>query len=345
VVLGVFYLLALGPHLLWPSGEDTGIPLLFQILYAPLSVLRRFWWPYRHIAVVTVACAPLAALGVDRALEGLGKWAPVAVLGLVAALPLDLGFRGGAAEVVTSWWEPPAAYQALSALPEGALLELPMAVGLAQTQQSLSYQWIHGRTLVNGHAMWVRRVRPAAWDAWVTSHPLLSAILLREEGTLAAPVAVGADIERLRGEGVRFLSVNTEFFPGELAALSDDHVVLLTALFGSPVVDVDSLKVWDIAAYTGLAEVPVAGFVPPANYLADGSRMPVLETVHSLGWRPLVRDFPPQIPPEDVVRTEVDREAFERTLPPMVERKLERERARKASDAGAAPPGQAPASP
>ncbi len=327
-VAGLFYLLALGPHLLGPAGADTGVPLLGWVAYAPLAVLRRFWWPYRHLAVLGLALAPLAALGADRALGGFGRGRWAVALGLCALLPVDLASRAGLTSVVGSWWEAPEAYTLLEHLPPGALLELPVALEVAQTQQSLSYQWIHGRPLVNGHAMWVRRVRPEAWDQWLDAQPPLAAIAARERGELRAPAPISQEqVDALLDQGVRYVSVNDEFFPGELTTLRDEHLQLLEDLLGEPVVDQDMLRVWDLDRYTGLQRIEPGGFTLGEREL-DPTGRPASAEVHSLGWRPLERALPPQLPPPEVVRTEEDRALHELSLPPMIRRKLQRERAR-----------------
>ena len=60
-----------------PSGASTGIPGPFQLLYGLHPTLQRYWWPYRHILVVTLA---LLAMGSVREILGNGSLFGVALL-------------------------------------------------------------------------------------------------------------------------------------------------------------------------------------------------------------------------------------------------------------------------
>ena len=325
----IFYLLALGPHMLLPSGEDTGVPGPYLVAYGGVGVLRRFWWPYRHIAALTIVLAPLAALGAERILAQAGEWKAHAVVALVALLPMELQARATNVNVVTSWWEQPEVYEQLAERPGEVLLELPLSSEITRSQQSLSYQWAHGKTLANGHAMWVERVRPDAWDTWLASHPLLDAMHRQERGEQVGTVTLAAaSFEALQADGLQLITLSAEFFPGRLSDLAELHEVTLTELFGEPVLDQDSLLVWDVASWTGVTEVTFTSYAVPSDYITqEGGIDPHAASVHSLGWRPLQKDFPPVIPPEDAFAAESDEEKEKRikALPPMVRRRLERE--------------------
>jgi len=328
-----FYLMSLGPEIKLPGGEETGIPGPYLLVYGLSGTLRRFWWPYRHIAPMAICLVPLAALGAEALLRGLEGWRTPALVGLVALIPIELQTRGAPASVTTSWWEAPEAYEALAELPGGALLELPIYGPLARTQQSLSYQWVHGRALVNGHAMWVDRVRPTAWDEWVDAQALLSGLRDFEAGERAGEWSVSAaELAALRAEGVGYISLNPEFFPGELADLEAHYAALLEALLGPPVAEADEVRFWAIGGDGGSVSLPV--WSPPASYLAkDGTTMPTPSTINARGWRPLPRTIPPQLPPEQSHMDPNDEDAVrarERQLSPMLRRKRERDRAREA---------------
>jgi hypothetical protein len=60
---------------------------------------------------------------------------------------------------------------ALAALPEGVVLTPPIAPQAAGSQWALMAQRAHRHPLLVGHAPWVDRVRPAAWDAAVAEDP------------------------------------------------------------------------------------------------------------------------------------------------------------------------------
>ena len=301
-VAALFYLLALGPRLLWVDGTDTGVPGPFNLAYGLGGGLRRYWWPYRHVLGVAVPLAVLAARGVDLALARLPRWlAPLAALGLALLLPLDLELRGGRAAPAMTWWEPPPAYEALAELEGEVILELPLAPQVVSVQQSLIYQRVHGKGLVNGHAMWVDRVRPPAWDAWVEANSFLRLLAEYERGRLFGPFAFRPeDVLALRQQGLRYLVVNVEYLPRALFGLTERYQLIMGALFGEPVYSFrDHLFVWDMEEYNHQGFVEAPEFRLPADYLLrDGSQMLDLGHNRALGLRGLSRSFPPQLPPE-----------------------------------------------
>jgi len=319
----LFYLLALGPWLLRLDGSPTGVPGLYWLLYAGSGMLRRFWWPYRHAVVVVVALVPLAALGFDQLARWLPRWSqvPLAIL-LTASLPLDLGLRGGQAAVYSSWFQPPQGYEELAELPGEALMEVPLAPELARSQQTLGYQWVHGKRLLNGHAMWVDRVRPPAWDEWVADNSFLAALQAYETGQGDGSFAFqAADIQALQDEGLRYLVLNGEYLPGKLIGLVPRYQELFEAAFGPPLEDHRRLLlVYDLDSYTGVERVELPAFAPEDAYLStDGTSMPEAGPVNSLGWSPLDRSCPPSWP-----TSQRDREAELEDLSPMLRSKLKR---------------------
>lgn len=312
IVIGlVFGLLCLGPRLLLPSGEPTAVPGPFVLVYGWLEPLRRFWWPYRHVVGVLVPLAVLAARGFELLVA---RWKLrsgwLAAAGLVLLLPLDLGLRGGQVGAASSWWEPPPAYAAMAELPGEVMLELPLSPALVTTQQSLTYQQLHGKALVNGHAAWVARVRPRAWDTWVQSNSFLERLQEYEQGRLHGPFAFRPeDVLALHRQGVRLLVVNREYLPGPLFPLSERYEAIFTRLFGAPVYRFrDQIAVWDIARYTMAGSVEARGYRLPAELLTgDGSSAAALGHARALGLRGLSREFPPQLPPEEEPTGPVER--------------------------------------
>lgn len=309
----LFYLLALGPFLVTPTGHSTGVPGPFLLLYGLPGPLRRYWWPYRHVVGLAFALAPLAARGADRALgwfarqasEDLRPYVPViGALVLALTVPVEVAARGGRDAAASSWWSPPAAYQALAKLPGDVILELPIAPQMTGGQQTLSYQWVHGKRLLNGHAMWVDRVRPAAWDAWVAKNGLLSSLQQLEQGQVIGLIRIEAsDIDALKEVGLRYLVVNKEYFPGEMSPLLHAYNLVFTALFGEPVLQRDEgLTAWDIDAYTGITEVDPPPIRTPTALRSHkgGGLLPTVGELESLGWRDLPRRFPPNFPEEAV---------------------------------------------
>lgn len=293
----LFFLLALGPELLSPGGTGTGIPGPFRLAYGSVGVLQRYWWPYRHVVVVLFALAAFASRALPDKL-------PLA-LGLIVALPVDLMIRDGTASAPSAWWEPPEAYEAIALLPGEALIELPIAPQVVSAQQTLTYQRVHQKRLVNGHAMWVDRVRPDAWDDWVAQNSFLSVLQSYEKGELmTAPFAFRPEhVVALRKEGVRYLVVNAEYFPRALYGLVERYPAIFEPLFGEPVYTFrDHLMVWDLERYTHVGFVEdVPEFGLPEDYRdRDGTAMLDVGHGRALGLRGLARLFPPTIPPEPI---------------------------------------------
>jgi hypothetical protein len=169
--------------------------------------------------------------------------------------------------------------------------------------------------------MWVDRVRPDAWDDWVAGNRLLSGLQAFERGVGDGKVALtAADVRALLDLGVRYVVLNGEYFPGDLVGLPPRHQQLLTALFGSPVLDVRGLVLaWDLERYQGAPEVSARPFTPSADDLAtDGTWMPDAGVVDSLGWMPLDRRFPPEWPDPGAQERALE------ALPPMLRNKLRR---------------------
>jgi hypothetical protein len=316
----LFYLLSLGPRLVNAYGVPGSIPGPYLALYGALPVFRRFWWPYRHIAALTIVLLPLAAHGADRLFGWLGRMRHLALAALISVLPLEIGLRNGQVGVDSSWFSAPEGYQKLASLDGAVVLELPLSPALARCEQVLSYQWVHGKTLVNGHAQWVDRVRPDAWDTFVASNSFLAAIEMLELGKNPGHFDFAAsDLESLREMGLRHIVLNSECLPDATLRLAPIYQDLLDTLFGSPVVEqADSLRIWDTAGFTGRTSFSdLASFVPePDELTSDGSIMGKARVVLSLGWKPLSRDVPPVIPPRDEHQQALD------NLPPMIRNRL-----------------------
>lgn len=242
----------------------------YTVVYGGLAVLRRFWWPLRHTVVVHAVQAVFAAW----ALGALGAWLrgrlrrdPTAALAVAVALsgpPLLAARHLPAAVRASPMNPPPPVWLELARLPDGVLVEPPLAPELAGTQQHLLYQRWHGKTLLSGHALWVDRVRPDDWDLVLSENSLLDGMQRMERGHLDDgrfafdPV----DLERLRRGGVRWFAVNREALPLAARSTRLAYEALFTALFGLPVLRGEGVKVWDLEQWTGLTEVAL----PPAPW-------------------------------------------------------------------------------
>jgi hypothetical protein len=279
----VGWALSLGPHLTSSAGPAEGSHLPYLWLYGVHPALQRFWWPYRHAVLVSLAVAVLAA----RALEALlGHLPPraalVALVGVVAAIPIELNARGAPVLASTSRLVDPApeVVDRLAALAPGAILHLPVAPELRIGQQHLTLQIGHQHPLVDGHAMWVDRVRPAAWDAWVAESSFLTELARFERGQPipADPSRVDrfeydvADIARLRAAGLRWIIVWDEMFASEIDALPDHLRVLLSGILGEPAIQSDTMAVYDLSAHRGTGQLTAPDWDWPKDTpTGDGS--------------------------------------------------------------------------
>ena len=316
-----FYALSLGPEVLGPSGESTGLAAPFALVYRWSSTLQRFWWPYRHVAPLTLVLLPLAARGAERAIRWLDLrygW-----LLLLALLPVELYARGAVVEVASSYWTAPAAYAKLAQLPPGNVLELPIYEKIARDETSLSYQRVHQNTLVNGHAMWVDRVRPRAWDEWIASQPLLAALRAFEAGDTDGPLVLADAAAPWDDGAVAYVTLNREYYPGELDDLMEFEAAFLTAWFGKPVIRSGGVRVWDVRTPPLSRQYAWPEWTAPAGYVSSSGLAAVPDTVRSAGWLNWPRNFPPS--PPEARDSSVEETVRNARLPPGIRRKLERE--------------------
>lgn len=328
----VFFALSLGPELVGPSGESTGVPGPFAAVYRWTGTLQRFWWPYRHVAPLTLVLVPLAARGAERAL----RWLALrhgAIL-LLALVPIELYARGAVVEVGASYWQPPDAYAELARRPGGNVLELPIYEKIARDETSLSYQRVHRHPLVNGHAMWVDRVRPRAWDDWVATQPLLAALRAFEAGTGERQLALDAAVSPWDEGAVSYITLNREYYPGELDDLLEHEATFLTAWFGKPTIRAGGVRVWDVRGAPLQRSYRFPEWTAPDGYVSSSGLASMPDSVRSAGWLNWPRLFPPQAP--EARDDSLDEAIRNARLPPGIRRKLERE-ASDDDDTGAAP--------
>ncbi|MFN7146518.1 MAG: hypothetical protein ACK4YP_22275 [Myxococcota bacterium] len=274
---------SLGPYLLTPHGaaEQSHLPYLW--VYGVHPALQRFWWPYRHVVIVSLAVSVLAARLFGRLLATLPPRAGLVALGLaLVAVPLELNGRGAPVLASTARLADPlpAAVEEMRALPEGLLLDLPVAPELRIAQQHLTLQSLHGHDLLDGHAMWVDRVRPAEWDAWMAESSFLTELARFERGKAIPedPARVDrfvydvADIARLRDAGLRWIVVWDEMFAEDIDELPGHLRTLLEQLLGAPVVSGDGLTVYDLQGHREDGDVPAPDWDWPTGVrIGDGS--------------------------------------------------------------------------
>ena len=254
----------------------------YEWVYGLAGPLRRFWWPYRHVAALNIALVTLAALGADSLLKrSVFALRPklVAAFGALLALsiPAQLSLQGAPwnaqfSKVVA----PEPFYAAVATLPGARLIEPPLAPQLASSETPLIYQIYHGKQLVNGHAEWVDRVRPDAWDAFVAGNSFLSGMQKLERGELAGDfVFEAADLQALLDQDVRIMVLNREYFPVTFSGLITSYTELFTGLFGAPVEGGKRAKAWDMKAWNGSTSVVIPRFSWPTGVRRGGPTLSI----------------------------------------------------------------------
>lgn len=265
LVWALFWGLSLGP--LFPHAPYT-------VLYGLAEPLRRFWWPIRHEAMAQAAAATLGALALSAGLSRIRLEPVRAVLALLIALggPVVMRLQGVRHKVeVTDIKAPPPVYPSLAERKGGGLIEPPVAPELGGAQQQLIYQLYHRKTLLNGTALWVERVRPDAWDDIMAKNSFVAELQRLERGELDTSFRFeAADLETLRAAGFRFISINREMFPLPLKDLTDSYTTLMTVLFGQPILRANGIKVWDTGQWKGKTEATFPKFTWPSHVVKAG---------------------------------------------------------------------------
>lgn len=284
----VLVLLVFAGLMVGPTGDFSP----FSLLYSQSEALRRFWWPSRHVVLVLAVTGVLGGLiagRLDRMVRFLG---PALGLAVVVLQPVLLEAQGVPARTKQSPVVlPPEGYTELAERDGRVLLELPLAPQLAGTQQHLVYQLWHGKTLLTGHALWVDRVRPDRWDAFVRANSFLSQLQRLERGELDGTFAFeGADLQALIDQDLAWISLNREYFALELRDLVKAYPGLLRALFGAEEVRHVHLKVWDLRSWTGRTEVEIPELSWPEGLQMANGEQPLN------GRRPESPVFPVQAP-------------------------------------------------
>lgn len=263
-VVVLFYWLALGP-----GGG------LYEAVYGLAAPLRRFWWPHRHLAVVQLAAAALAARGAQALVGRFG--APVAVILALSVSPA-LRVAGDPTRVFQSPAKlPPAFYVELAAQPGELLLQLPFSPRAASTQTPLIYQLFHRKRTINGHAPWVDRVRPPAWDQLVAQNSFLAGLAAYEAGWPEERILRfdPKDLQTLIDQGFGLIVVDSEHFAFPLRPLADGYRDLLEQLFGPPVHRHKRAWAWSTAGWSGAAELTPKRWAWPAGLHPGNGTQPL----------------------------------------------------------------------
>lgn len=242
----------------------------YEWIYGLAGPLRRFWWPYRHVVVLNVALIALAARGA----ETLVRRRPWVGALLALSIPLQLELQGAPWHAHFTKAElPEPFYAALAEKPGDVLVEPPLSPEVAGGQAHLIYQLFHRKKLVAGHALWVERVRPDAWDDFVAANSFLTEMQKLERAELTDGVFRfdAADLEALRSRGVRVFVLNREYFPVAMRGLVDAYEDVFRGLFGPTTLQGKRQKAWDAAAWDGkTAEVRFEPFAWPKGIAPGG---------------------------------------------------------------------------
>jgi hypothetical protein len=260
-----FTLLAMGPAF-------TGAP--YTWLYGLAAPLKRFWWPLRHTIVATGMWSILAALALDRILKP--RFKPIGLL-VALSTPIFLSWQGAITHPrVTRLQWPAPGYEQLRDAPKGVVVEPPLNPAVTGTQQHLLSQLTHKKPMLTGHAMWVDRVRPPAWDNFMESSPLLHGLQQMELGHLGPTLRFDdAEIGRLSSQGVRWFVLNRSAFPLRLKPVVQAYRHVFTTLFGPPIHATSHLQVWDATRWTGITEVAIPALVWPSQITPAGPTQPL----------------------------------------------------------------------
>lgn len=168
LLLGVAFVLALGPRLYWTHADATDVVLPYRWLYEMFAPMRALRAPVRFDALVNFALAALAGLGAAALTEKIEtarggatarRWViggTLLVVGLIALEYLSLP----AARIVTLPVanEIPALYKWLAQQPRGVILELPMMGPDANGELDISRQYFstyHWNTTPDGYSGFV----------------------------------------------------------------------------------------------------------------------------------------------------------------------------------------------
>ena len=279
LLCGLFGVLAFGPK-----------TPLFELIYGWSTPVRRFWWPSRHLLIWTVGWGVLAGVGGRALIQNLSlRWRPFATIVLALSIPCSLWIQGDRPFHAnhTPIEHPVSAYQSVADLEGDGLWMHPLNPAVANTQLPLLLQLTHGKKLLNGHGMWVDRVRPTEWDKFVADNALLHGLSDYELGSQGQTLNISAsDIDQLLETELDLIVLDSKLIPRPLMGLVPNLAKIYGQLFGSPVLKGDQLRVWSTTNWTGVTEVSLPNWTLPHGIdLGDGRhRMP--EPVVGRGVKP-----------------------------------------------------------
>ena len=255
-IAAVFTGLTLGPFLLidaTPPLPEWSLerPLPYYYLYNDVPFFSKAYRPYRLGVVALTALAALAALGFGRLR---GRWKPALAAGtfLLAALQPHLFDDKPAARPMGDA-RVPETYAALKALPEGAVIELPLQyqpVSVANARLQY-FQVVHERPMLNCNQL-IRRTELVQFKDYVGGNRFLQTAL--DIGRQSPPLAwTDDDLAALRDDGFGYVIAHAGFAParlrlsgyqGEADRLRQPAWAMLAEAFGEPALEGDGLMVY-----------------------------------------------------------------------------------------------------
>ena len=247
VVLLVFLALAAG---------DRGPASPFALVYDSVPLLRRFWWPLRHFVVVHALVAVLGAMGIAALTRGRPAWSTALSVATAGAIPLAASLQGAPDAVVVRpipW--PQAAWVMLAAQGPGAVVQPPLSPEASGSGWPLMAQRAHGHPTVAGHAPWVARGRPAAWDHWAQQNPAIASLQAIERGERAT--LHGAELHALGAAGAPWMVLDRGALPLSLQGVVRGLDAALRTLCGRPLWRDQGVQLWDLRRCDAGAQVVV----------------------------------------------------------------------------------------
>ena len=219
----------------WGLAMGTKLPL-YELFYGWNEQLRRFWWPSRHLLMTNIAAASLLSLALvalqkQKKFQREIHWS----IGIAIAIPVsiylqgDRPFHANHSPVDL----PPELYQQLEKRSEKGIIQPPLNPKISRSQTALLFQIYHRKKMLNGHAQWVDRVRPTAWDAFIEEHSLLGYLSSFEEAEFSGTIEITMDdIQELLDIELELFVIDRELLYAELPQILTGYLSICRQLFG-----------------------------------------------------------------------------------------------------------------
>ena len=168
-------------------------------------------------------------------------------------------------------------YSEVSKIPGKALLQVPFSPQVSATQNGLLYQIYHQKRTINGHAPWVKRVRPPEWDRWIQQNSFLQGLAQYERGKLSGDWEFKAeDLQELLDLGVNIIVIDPELFPIILNPLVTGYRDLFQQLLGDPILTHEGAVAFRLDQWDGKTSLDVYGWTWPKGLNPGGNDRPLM---------------------------------------------------------------------